>query len=250
MRNRFPLPLVSAALFTLLTTLHLAAATIGQTGGDYVILLHGAGRTPLSMKPMEIYLRQHGYRVINLRFHSAGLSIEQIAESSLPKVLAGLDPRVKVHFVAHSMGAIIVRQYLACHDVPNLGRVVMIGPPNHGSELVDWARPNPLLRFCLGQRLLELGTGVHGLPGRLGSVHFECGVIAGDCSFNPLSSFVFHAPNDGKVTVDSARVDGMRDFMVAHISHTCLIWRKSVFRQTARFLESGKFDRTVLPLSS
>jgi pimeloyl-ACP methyl ester carboxylesterase len=199
------------------------------------------------MLPMEIYLQEHGYRVINLRFHPVGRSIEQISESALPPALSGLDPHVKIHFVTHSMGAIILRRYLAQHNVPNLGRVVMLGPPNHGSQFVDWVKPSPLLCFIIGARVLELGTSPDDLPARLGPVNFECGVIAGDLCINPLSPFIFHEPNDGKVAVENTRVAGMRDFLVVHVPHTWLIWQKNVFRQTVHFLASGEFDHKAFP---
>ena len=127
---------------------------------------------------MAAYLRAHGYRVINARFRSIGLSIEQIADTYLPELVGSLDSRAKVHFVTHSMGGIILRQYLSTHIVTNLGRVVMLAPPNHGSEIVDRLKTVPVLNDALGQRLLELGTGPRDLPRRLCPANFDCGLIA------------------------------------------------------------------------
>jgi triacylglycerol lipase len=239
---------LSVALAAVIWRLSLNDAR--ATDGDYVILLHGAGRTPLSMRPMESYLRTNGYRVINARFPSAGLSIEQIADTYFPKLVGTLDSGVKIHFVAHSMGAIILRQYLVRHTVTNLGRVVMLAPPNHGSEIIDHLRANPLLRLCLGPRLLELGTGPDALPQRLGPANFDCGVIAGDSSANPITGPMLHGANDGKVTVESARLDGAKDFLVLHHSHTWLIWKWQTFHQIAHFLRAGTFDRNTLPADS
>lgn len=227
----------------------LACASISATSlavqGDCVILIHGAGRTCASMIPMQCFLMCHGYRVVNAQFTSTGRSIEEIADSDFPGILKELDPAAKVHFVAHSMGAIILRQYLASHAVTNLGRVVMLGPPNHGSEIIDRLRPFPLFRSILGRRLTELGTDSKDLPSRLGPAKFDCGVIAGDVPANPLTGAMLHGPNDGKVLVESARLDGMRDFLVVHHSHTWMIWNKDVMRQALAFLHSGAFDHNV-----
>lgn len=240
--------LFSVALAAVLWCLPIDSAR--AVGGDYVILLHGAGRTPLSMRPMESYLRDHGYRVINAPFPSAGRSLEQIADSYFPKLVGSLDPGVKIHFVAHSMGAIILRQYLARHAVTNLGRVVLLGPPNHGSEIIDRLRTTPLLRSCLGPRLLELSTGPDALPQRLGPANFDCGIIAGDRSVNPITGLMLHGANDGKVTVESARLEGARDFLVLHYSHTWLIWKRQTFHQIAHFLSVGAFDRDSIQAES
>ena len=214
---------------------------------DCVILLHGLARSSLSMKGVEWYLKHRGYRVVNARYPTHGLSVEQISDTYLAPLLKSDIPRssAKIHFVTHSQGGIVLRQYLSKHDLPNLGRVVMLAPPNHGSEIVDRLQANRIARSFLGPGYLQLGTDADSLPNRLGPVQFDCGIIAGDCSLNPLLSSMLIGPNDGKVTVASARLDGMRDFLVLHYSHTWLMWRKSTLRQIQSFLESGHFDRRM-----
>ena len=211
--------------------------------GDYVVLIHGYGRTAFSMKRLEWRLHSQGCRVVNLNYHSSRLPVEALSETELRPLLDSLDrdPTARIHFVTHSLGAIILRQYLSEHDLKQLGRVVMLAPPNHGSAIVDHARASWFWRTFLGPALLELGTGPQDLPDKLGPVRFECGVIAGDRSLNPLLSGLLRGPNDGKVTVDSARIAGMEDFLVVHSSHTWLMWRESNLRQILGFLETGHF---------
>jgi pimeloyl-ACP methyl ester carboxylesterase len=213
-------------------------------GRDYVVLLHGMGRTALSMKRLECFLADHGYHVINVSYHSHRCSIGQLAETYLRPLIEQrvTDRSVKVHFVTHSLGGIILRQYLANHSGPNLGRVVMLGPPNHGSQIIDQLRANPLTREFLGASARELGTSAEDLPNRLGPIPIECGVIAGDVSLNPLLSAHLPGANDGKVTIASAKLAGMRDFLVVHSSHPWLAWRERTLRQTLCFLTSGRFD--------
>jgi hypothetical protein len=199
------------------------------------------------MKGIEWYLNRRGYRVINARYPTHGLSVEQISDTYLAPLLQMEIPRssAKIDFVTHSQGGIVLRQYLSNHDLPNLGRVVMLAPPNHGTEIVDHLQASRFARPFLGPGYRELGTGADSLPNRLGPVQFDCGVIAGDCSLNPLLSSMLTGPNDGKVTVASTQVDGMRDFLVLHYSHTWLMWRKNTLHQIHCFLESGRYDRTV-----
>ena len=218
-----------------------------ETNQDCVILLHGLARSSFSMKGVEWYLKRRGYRVINARYPTHGLSVEHISETYLAPLLQSEIPRssAKIHFVTHSQGGIVLRQYLSNHDLPNLGRVVMLAPPNHGSQIVDRLQASRIVRSFLGPGYLQLGAGADSLPNRLGPVQFDCGIIAGNCSLNPLLSSMLTGPNDGKVTVASAKLDGMRDFLVLHYSHTWLMWRKNTLRQIQCFLESGKFERLL-----
>jgi pimeloyl-ACP methyl ester carboxylesterase len=207
-------------------------------------LLHGLARSSLSMKGVEWYLKRRGYRVINASYPTSGISVEQISRTYLAPLLETEISRssATINFVTHSQGGIVLRQYLSEHDLPNLGRVVMLAPPNHGSEIVDRLKASRIARPFLGPGYCQLGAGAGSLPNRLGPVKFDCGVIAGDCSLNPFLSRMLTGPNDGKVTVASAKVDGMRDFLVLHYSHTWLMWRKGTLRQIQCFLESGRFD--------
>jgi pimeloyl-ACP methyl ester carboxylesterase len=210
---------------------------------DCVILLHGLGRTPLSMKRIEWTLQKQNYRVINVAYPSTYVSIEDAANHWLDYVLKYqiADPTVKIHFVAHSLGGIVLRQYLTNHEIKNLGRVVMLAPPNHGSELAERLRNNYLYRLATGPAGQQLGTSESSVPRRLGPVDFELGVIAGDRSLNPLFSSWIPGADDGKVSVQSTQMTGMRDFIVIHKSHTWMAWDGQVAGRVAEFLKTGKF---------
>jgi triacylglycerol lipase len=223
----------------------IAVSPASPTNGDHVVLVHGMGRTAFSMKLMERNLAKRGFDVVNVTYRAGELSVEQLAQKYLNALLERkvMDDGRKVHFVTHSLGGIIVRQYLSNHRIKNLGRVVMLAPPNHGSEVIDCLRANCITRNFLGVAARELGTGHDCLTAKLGPIHFECGVIAGDCSLNPLSSSLLPGPNDGKVTIASTRVEGMQDFLIVHGTHTWLMCKHSVMDQTARFLQSGHFNK-------
>jgi triacylglycerol lipase len=219
-----------------------AGNKLSAAGSDYVILLHGLGRTPLSMKRIEWTLQKQNYRVINVEYPSTRVSIEAAANYWLDSVLKTrvTNPSAKIHFVAHSLGGIVLRQYLTNHEIPNLGRVVMLAPPNHGSELADRLRNNCVYRLATGPAGQQLGTSESSVPNRLGPVDFELGVIAGDRSLNPLFSSWIPGPDDGKVSVRSARIPGA-EFLQVHHSHTWMAWSADVNSAVVQFLEMGRF---------
>src|SRR6266540_5941668 len=222
-----------------------ACATMSNGRQDVVVLLHGMGRGTLSMKRIEWALVNRGYRVVNVGYPSTLYTVEQLARSHLAPALRALElpPGGRVHFVTHSLGAIVLRQQLATESLPNLGRVVMLGPPNGGSEIADALKRGRFLRLFTGPSGQQLGTSGEDLPRKLGPARFELGVIAGDRSLNPFFSRRLPRPHDGKVSVESTRLEGISDFLVVHCSHTFLPWRKSVIRQVISFLESGRFLR-------
>jgi triacylglycerol lipase len=246
--------LLVAVLFIVMTNgLLFASKTVAadvptrEAKGDYVVLLHGMGRTAISMKGLEWYLSKRGYRVINVTYNSRKYSVEALAENYLRPLLDKkiTDRSAKVNFVTHSLGGIIVREYFKEFAVENLGRVVMLAPPNHGSEIIDFLKAHCLTRNFLGASGRELGTSTNSLPNRLGAVQFECGIIAGDRSLNPFLSSFLCRPNDGKVTVASAKVEGMGDLLVLHSTHTWLMWRKKSLDQIQFFLRSGHFEHAT-----
>ncbi len=211
--------------------------------GACVFLLHGLGRTSRSMGELESNLFKHGYRVINVDYPSTKHPIEFLADEILSNVVGqyNTDKQSKIHFVTHSMGGIVVRYYLKHHDLPNLGRIVMIGPPNQGSELVDRLKGDFIFKKSYGPAGQQLGTDEESIPISLGPVDFETGVIAGNRSFNPISSFMIPGPDDGVVSVDRAKVNGMADFLEVPQSHSFIMRNQAVIDQVIYFLENGVF---------
>lgn len=235
------------AVFTSIPGTIAATGQATAPNRDYVVLLHGLGRTRLSMKALEWSLNRQGYRVVNLGYPSGKLSIEELADRHLHDELTRTitDSSVQVHFVTHSLGGIILRLYLSNHSVAHLGRVVMLGPPNQGTELADRLKRHWLGRLVLGRNGQRLGTDASDLPRRLGPVRCEVGIIAGDRSSDPWFSGMIPEPNDGKVSVKNTQVEGMKDFLVLHTTHTWMLWRRQTLRQVHHFLKHGRFDRPL-----
>ena len=237
---------LATALFcvTALQTTGFASPAKAEPSRDYVILIHGLGRTAHSMKRLEWNLSRHGYDVINVSYPSRQFSVEQLADEYLHPAIAGKisGPANRIHFVTHSMGGIVLRQYLSNHTIKNLGRVVMLAPPNQGSEIVDQLKRVRIGRWILGPGGCQLDTSPNGLPKGMGEASFNLGVIAGDCSLNPMFSRILPGPDDGKVSVESTRINGMKDFLVVHNSHTWMPWRSKTISQVLNYLQFGGFN--------
>ena len=217
------------------------------TMGDYVVLLHGLGRTGRSMSRLERALSRQGYRVINMTRDSRRYPVGPATDRQLDELLARYrtDSRCRVHFVTHSLGAVMLRSYLATHTITNLGRVVMLGPPNRGSEVADALRNNLIYRLLTGPAGQQLGTRPEDAPRHLGPIHCETGIIAGDRSLNPFFSLLIPGPDDGKVAVESTRIEGMKDFEVVHCTHTWIMRDATVISDVLGFLETGRFARNA-----
>ncbi|HEY5232362.1 MAG TPA: alpha/beta fold hydrolase [Verrucomicrobiae bacterium] len=212
---------------------------------EEVILLHGLCRTVRSMAKMESALAAAGFKVRNVDYPSRTASISQLADDAIAKAVGDCrrDGATKIDFVTHSMGGILVRSYLARHEIPSLGRVVMLAPPNQGSEVVDKLGNWWLFRKINGPAGNELGTGKNSTPNKLGPATFPVGIIAGDRSINWINSLLIPGRDDGKVSVERTKLAGMSDFIVIHTAHPFIMRNREVIRQTIQLLRTGNFSR-------
>lgn len=208
-----------------------------------VVLLHGISRSPRSMRAIERRLAAEGYRTANLSYPSRASDLGTIADQLAPH-LAALSPEDAgpVHFVTHSMGGLVARALLTRYRPPHLGRVVMLAPPNGGSELADRFSRLPPYRWWFGPAGGQLATRPDpDTAALLGPVDYELGVIAGSRSLYPIASALMPRPNDGRVSLASTAVEGMADHVVLPTSHPLIVRNRAAIEQVVAFLHTGRF---------
>jgi hypothetical protein len=209
-----------------------------------VVLLHGLARTASSMERMQEALKDAGFETVNVDYPSREHPIEVLAPLAVGQGLEGCRKATgmeTIHFVTHSLGGILVRQYLTTNDIPELGRVVMLGPPNQGSAAVDKLRDVPGFDWVNGPAGVQLGKGEGSVPLGLGPADFELGIIAGTRSIDPIVSAVLEDPNDGRVSVEDTKLEGMNDFVSVPHSHAFMMRMKRPIKLTIQFLRTGSF---------
>lgn len=214
-------------LSALLLTLSACASTRPDTGTrDLVVLVHGMGRSPLSMGALDVSLRRAGYRVLNVGYDSQRPSVAEIGAQVSAEIEGALDdePAPRVHYVGHSLGTVVVRQVFHDGAPGTPGRAVFLAPPNQGSSSADqwarwigWALPPIRELQTTGGTATELGP----------PVGLEVAVIAGD--------------RDGKVSVSETCLEGA-DHAVIPSGHTVIMMRPRVLRMVKGFLATGDLE--------
>ena len=217
-----------------------------KKNGEAVVLLHGILRSNFNMTPMSLYLKREGYETININYPSREHDLENLTKFLNDKLSMSktFNNASKVHFVTHSMGGLLTRYYLTKHKPNNLGRVVMMGPPNNGSEFADFMMEYKPLKTAFEKVFGPAGTQlttshVH----NTNDIKYELGVIAGRRSVNPIAPWVLDGEHDGIVPVERTKIKGMKDHIVLPTTHSFMMVSPSVMKQTAYFLKKGKFDR-------
>lgn len=208
---------------------------------ETIVLLHGLGRGNLSMWWMARRLKSAGYDVKQVGYSSWFSPPEDI----LKEVTAKIDKICTttsntVHFVGHSMGGLLVRNYLSRRDLPNLGRVVLTGTPNKGTPLVDEYRDRWWLK-TMSPAALALGSDMDGIFKELPRPDYELGIIAGITKDSLLSDQI-PGEDDGIVPLTSTRLEGMSDFITVSANHVMMRYDEEVSSKTIEFIKTGSFS--------
>ncbi|WP_237058673.1 esterase/lipase family protein [Microbulbifer sediminum] len=233
----------------LLVMLTLPFSPVSKAGDACVILLHGLAKSDSSMAKLERAIGDAGYRTVNVDYPSTERPIDQLAGPAIAPALDQCSESDEINFVTHSMGGILVRQYFSKVSVANLNRVVMLGPPNQGSEVVDRLGEFPGFHFMFGDAGLQLGTGEMSVPNQLGAAKFDLGIIAGSRSINPILSQLIPDADDGKVAVERTKLEGMNDHITLPTTHVFMMKNEQVIAQVIHYLRHGRFERSATAAS-
>ncbi|MFG3594036.1 esterase/lipase family protein [Bradyrhizobium sp. RDI18] len=210
---------------------------------DGVVLLHGISRTARSFRRMQTAIEAAGLTALNLDYASRRTALEALAEDIHPSIQRFADGVAgSVHFVCHSMGGLLARVYIARHRPPRLGRVVMIGTPNSGSEIADRLKNFGPYRAFFGPAGQQLGTQRDAaIEALFPPVDYPVGIIAGNRSIYPIASAFLPKPHDGRVSVANTKLDGMTGHIVIGTSHPWLVRNRVAIEQTIAFVRTGSF---------
>ncbi|MHC4269803.1 MAG: esterase/lipase family protein [Planctomycetota bacterium] len=219
--------------------------SIAEAKKECVIVLHGMGRTKNSMNRIEKSLVKDNYNVWNESYPSRSESIEKLAMEHIEKGLAFCNKAKAetIHFVTHSLGGIMVRYYLQEHKIDNLGKIVMLSPPNKGSEVADFLKDVYVYKLAMGPAGQQLGTDSNSLPKSMLSIDANVGIITGNKTLDPWFSPLIPGADDGKVSVESAKLEEMSDFMVVESTHAFIMRNALVIDQIKYFLKHGIFKK-------
>jgi len=222
----------------------LPVFTTDNAGAEKVVLLHGFGRSAKSMLLLNSALTEAGFDVHNLDYPSTNQAPEALVELLGEAINSCCrDSAQTVHFVGHSFGGLLLRDHLGRHRPKNLGRVVLLGTPNKGSELADGdlgvAAEETLLEWA-GPSARALNTRPDAYPASLPPPDYPVGVIAGIRGTH-VSDRWLPTPNDGVVSVASARLDGMTDFVAVDVTHWDMRRDPVVAELVIDFLRHGEF---------
>lgn len=228
---------------------HFSSTKNAEQAGETIVLIHGLGRSNVSMWMMDHRLEKAGYEVVRVGYNSLTQTPEEILQQVSDQIndcCARLQQ--PVHFVGHSLGGLMIRAYLVENQVAHLGRVVLIGTPNTGTPVVDLFQDKWWMKLA-GPTAMALGTQATSFPNSLPKPDYPVGVIAGIVERGPMTKKI-PGDDDGLVPVESTRVEGMRDFVVIDTNHTMMRYDDEVLRQTIAFLRNGAFDQPSKPDAS
>lgn len=221
-------------------------STPSNRPSEGVVFLHGISRSFRSLIKLQQAVDKEGFATRNIGYPSREKALSALVDDIHPAIAPFADANEGVtHFVCHSMGGLLARAYIARYRPGRLGRVVMLGTPNGGSEIADRLKHWLLYRLYFGPAGQQLVTTRDAdTEALLPVVDYPVGIIAGNRSLDPIaSSFMLPGAGDGRVTVARTKLDGMADHVVIPASHAFMMKNKAAIVQTIAFLKDGRFNR-------
>lgn len=221
-----------------------------------IVLVHGLYETTWYMKILARRLAQAGYETHLFRYYSLVQTMGRHSE----RLQAFLKEKnlTEVHFVGHSLGGLVIRQFLHDNAKSNtpikIGKVVTLGTPHLGSTVADYAQKlaRPMIKNAFSQGLdgqcpplidgvalgVIAGTKAQGLGTPVLTYHRYRPTRHTEPSQNITNNTL---ENDGTVYVFETKLPNATDHITLAVSHTGMLFDKDVLKQTLYFLEHAKF---------
>ena len=214
---------------------------------EIVILIHGLRGNTDDMQIITDYLKEYNFETVNFVYPSKDDKIQNLAEIFLkPEVLKQIEKQPKqIHFVTHSMGGIVLRSYLVNHltEIDSiLGKVIMISPPNKGSDVSEFFKKTMLYQKRYGISGQQIGYDINKQVGLSDSVSYNPGIIAGTDTQFPYFSYFIKGDDDGKISTERTKLKGMGDYIEMHFPHDTIMEQKEVAKQVLHYIENSEFE--------
>ncbi|EOQ89874.1 alpha/beta hydrolase family protein [Leptospira yanagawae serovar Saopaulo str. Sao Paulo = ATCC 700523] len=207
---------------------------------ECVVLIHGFLRSSNHLKNLSDFLIENGYYVVSIEYESTSMSISEIADSNLSNFEEHCQNQ-KIHFVTHSLGGILLRSYLKKNQIKHLGKIVMLAPPNKGSEVADFLSKFKVFNLILGPVVSQLKTDQNSYVNSLGLPNFQFGIIMGNVTIDPISSYLIPGDDDGKVSIENSKLENMNDFLLVERTHNFIVDAPEVKEAILNYFKFGKF---------
>jgi len=212
----------------------------GPGNKEIIVLLHGLARSNTSMWLLASRLEDAGYYVRRVEYDSLHQNPNEILTEISSQINQCCQKHAQsVHFVGHSLGGLMVRAYLQNNRVDKLGRVVLLGTPNQGTEAADHFSNSWLMKI-LGPTAKTLGTDADSFPKSLEAPYYPVGIVAGEHK-SQLNDPVIPGKDDGLVSVEATKIDTMTDFIIIETGHSRMRYDREVADQTIEFIKNGAF---------
>jgi len=221
-----------------------ADGTIPPMEGPAVIVLHGLGEGRSSMRPIANHLRKTLDATVLLFGYASTAATIEAHGRSLDAVVDSLPPSARISFVGHSLGNLVVRRWMSLADDGDLDRVdrmVMLGPPNRGSDLARQVGGVGVLAAFAEGAARDLVVDWPQVEPQLAMPPCEFGIVAGGRGDGSGFSPLLDGDDDAIVRVEETRLEGAGDFLLVPVHHAAMLRDDRVKRATERFLKSGRF---------
>ena len=220
-----------------------------KTDKSVFIIFHGIYGESKDLQHISNILNVKGYPVVNIQYPTTTHPIEEMTEKYITPVIEKQiknlnilnsnlktedQKNLKINFIVHSMGSVLLRYYLKNHKIDNMGKVMFISPPSHGSPLSD----NPIsdsIPYFLGPAVSQIKTDKNSFINTLGEPDYQCYILIGDHSDNFLYSFIIPGKDDGMIPFSTAGLQSCSMKVIINTTHTSILESEDTFREIENY---------------